>query len=372
MAGLYVHVPFRYERRPYDESEYEAGRSPDVPAFETALRRELRFYAHRFAEDEPMTTIYAGGGRPSLLPLSTVHSILTTLVEVFDASTFQEATAEISPADAEPRYVHGLKRMGFDRLSLEVLSFFPNALATLNASHTAVQGVRAIQVVREAAFDSLSVELLFGWDTLSLENWEATLRHAVAMNIPHITISEVPEGRMEKASSDELADQMKLAITFLQSEGYHQYELTHFARSGHRSKHQENYYAHGNYLGIGPSAETFWWPARSSRARRWANVNDPSRYAQLLDDRHPPVAYRRTLDAQSLAREYIFLRLRTESGLSLPEFQERYGIDLRSENEELLDLLRDVGMIHEEPNTVRLTIQGRLVADAITQRLMPS
>jgi len=371
VAGLYVHVPFREEERWWDETTYTTNPTPNVETFETALCRELTFYAHQYAKDEEMTTVYAGGGRPSLLPLSTVHSVLTTLVEVFDASTFEEATAEVNPADANPRYVHGLKRMGFDRLSLEILSFFPNALDTLNAPHSALDAIRSLQVAREADFGSLSVDLLFGWAEQAIDEWEATLRHAVAMNVPHITVTEVPAGQVEKASEDDMADRFELAMTFLQSEGYEQYELTHFARPGHRSTHLENYYEHGNYLGIGPSAETFWWPNDSTRARRWENVGDVERYASVLQDRHAPVAYRKTLDRSTLAREYVFLRLRTDAGLSLDHLESEYGAHLREEKAELLDLLREVGMIHEDPDTIRLTIQGRLVADAITERLMP-
>jgi len=370
VAGLYVHVPFRRAHRSLDESYYVVTDTTDFSQFETALCRELKYYAQEYAADESMTTVYAGGGRPSLLPLSTVHAILTTLLDVFDASTFEEATAEVDPTDAMPRYVRGLNRMGFDRLSLPVYSFFPRVLQSLEVPHTAAEALRAVQTVREANFETLTVDLLFGLPVQSFDTWEATLRQTVEMRVPHLTLTEAPSS--DETREEKRADQLEFAMRFLQSEGYHQYELTHFARPGHRSAHQENNYAHGNYLGIGPSAESFWWPNRSGRARRWTNVRDVKRYADLLRQRYPPVSVRQTLNQHSLAQEYLLLRLRTNEGVDVNRLKDEYGLDLWAENKEVLHRLVDEGLIHDEKNTIRLTLQGRLLTDAVTERLLPS
>jgi oxygen-independent coproporphyrinogen-3 oxidase len=370
VAGLYIHVPFRRAARSTDESDYVVTDNPDVSRFETALCQELRYYAQDYADDEPMQTVYAGGGRPSLLPLSSAHAILTTLFDVFDASHFEEATAEVNPADASPRYIHGLKRLGFDRLSLSVQSFFPSVLQALDAPHTAAEAIQSLRRAREANFDTLTVDLLFGTPHQSLDTWEATLHLVTEMRVPHVTISEAPAS--EADTEKKRAKQLRRAITLLQSEGYRQHELTHFAQPGHRSAHQKNYYAHGNYLGIGPSAKSLWWPSRSDRARRWTNVSDIERYADLLRQRYPPISYRQTLDKPALAEEYILLRLRTRTGLDLNRLQAQYGLDLRNRKEKILDRLTEENLIHDEKDTVRLTLKGRLVTDAITQRLLPS
>jgi oxygen-independent coproporphyrinogen-3 oxidase len=372
VAGLYVHVPFRRGAQPTDESDYLVTENPDVSRFETALRQELRYYAQDYADDEPIRTVYAGGGRPSLLPLSSVHAILTTLLDIFDASQFEEATAEVNPADATPRYLHGLARLGVDRLSLSVQSFFPGVLQSIDAPHTAADTMRALQLAREAHFNTLSADLLFGAPHQSLNTWEATLRQAVEMGVPHLTITEYPT--TSEDSEALRADQLKLAMRMLQSEGYEQYELTHFAQPDHRSAHQKNYYAHGNYLGIGPSAESFWWPDRSgpSRAQRWSNVSDLDRYATLLDQRSPPASDQQPLDRKALAQEYILLRLRTRAGLDLHRLKDTYGVDLWALKKEVIDRLIDENLIHNDGDTVRLTLQGRLVTDAIIQRLLPS
>jgi oxygen-independent coproporphyrinogen-3 oxidase len=374
VAGLYVHVPLRRSAHAYDESYAVDVAEADLSTFVTALQRELRADARTFAAEEAITTIYAGGGRPSLLPLPSVHSILTTVVDVFDASSFEEGTAEINPADVTPRYLRGLKRLGFDRLSIPILSFFPTDLQAIGAPHSAEESVEALRMTRITGFEDLSIDLLFGWPEQSQADWRASLKLAVELQIPHVTLIEATESAAPVAGAETRADQLEFAMTFLQSEGYEQYELTHFAKPGHRSAHQEAYYDHGNYLGLGPSAASFWWQNRSRAAvgRRWANVSDLEEYAALLHDGASPVAYRETLSPTALAREYVLLRLRTNTGIDLHRLADQYGIDLVAEHESVLDSLRERGLLYNAEDTIRLTNRGRLLADAIAQRLLPS
>lgn len=374
MAGLYVHVPFRRARRSYDEAYYVVTDESDFSGYARALCQELQYYAREYASEESITTIYAGGGRPSLLPLDTAHTLLTSVLEVFDGSAIEEATAEINPADAELRYLNGLRRVGFDRFSIEVLSFFAEDLAEIDAPHSVSDVEQTLQYARQVGFENLSVDLLFGWPRQSFENWKASLQKAVELEIPHITVLETPTSEDEHRPRVERAKRLEFAMSYLLDEGYEQYELTHFARPGYRSVHQENYYTHGNHLGLGPAAQTFWWTDREDNplARRWSNVSDIERYVDLLDNRHPPIAYRQTLNQTALAREYVLLRLRTQEGLNLDVLENSYGRDLRTSHEDLLTHLADEGLIHDDNAThVCLTPEGRLVADGITERLLP-
>jgi oxygen-independent coproporphyrinogen-3 oxidase len=292
---------------------------------------------------------------------------------VFDASVIEEATAELCPADASQRYVQGLQRMGFDRVHLPVLSFFPEDLAALDAPHSAEDAVHALHLGRKS-FDHVSVDLLFGWPEQSMAHWRAALTLAVELGISHLTLTEATAPGVPSATDEALADRLEFAMTFLQSEGYQQYELTHFARPGARSAHQDLYYSHGNYLGLGPSAESFWWTDRDAAAvgTRWANVGDLAEYVSLLDEGASPVAYRETLDATALAREYLLLRLRTIEGADVALLSDRYGYDVCRRRDDLLARLRRDGLLHDDPDALRLTNRGRLVADAVAARLLPS
>jgi oxygen-independent coproporphyrinogen-3 oxidase len=373
VAGLYVHVPFRRSEPPPDDAYTIGADATDVSRYKAALRRELTYYTQAYAADEQPTTIYVGGGRPSVLPLSSLRALLPPLADTVDLSAIGEATMDVHPADATPRYLHGLKHLGFTRLSLPVYSFAPSTLQGLDTAHTVSEAKQAIGAARKAGFE-LSIDLRFVGSAQPLGTWASTLHRAVEMNVPHITIEEstIEESRPDD-HDDDRADKFELAMRLLRSEGYEQYELTHFARPGHRSSHQENYYDHGNYLGLGPSAQSFWWATRtaSSRARRWANVHDLDRYAERLRQRYPPVDYRETLDGTALAEEYVLLALRTADGLDLNRLDRQYGVLLREQKEAVLCRLREEGLVHDDPDRVRLTLQGRLVADAITRTLLP-
>lgn len=405
MAGLYFHIPFRRATRPYDDAYYEV--VPDDPSGDAAVQRfvdavdaELRLYARQHADDEPVRTIHAGGGRPSLLPLKHVRSLLGTVLDVFDASVFEESTAEISPADADPRYLSGLNSLGIDRLSLEVLSFYPDDLQMLQAPHSGADAIRAIRAVQNKDFNSFAIDLAFGWPSQSIEMWERTVRQAIDLDVPGITLVEwAPDhplnhncgivrdeasGESEDADRDHAvnrdqamhqAKQFRLATDILEAHGYEAYELTHFARPGHASKHLRNTYAHGSYIGVGPSAESFWWPDRSPdrSATRWTNVSNVDEYVRLLSNRYPPISYRQTSDWTSLVREYIFFRLRTGDGLNLADLSNRYGYDLRGKRGAFLSKLIENDLITGlDDGNMQLTRSGRLVADGITERLLPS
>ncbi len=374
MAGLYVHIPFRRHRRAHDEAYYVVTDRSKFSSFATALSRELEYYVHQHTLEEPFTTVYVGGGRPSLLPFETVHELTRTGAEILDASAIEEATAEIHPADAQLRDLSRLRRLNFNRLSIEVLSFDDEDLSAVNAQHSSEEAERAIEHGRQAGFQSLSIDLLFGWPSHSFSHWKTTLQRAVDLEIPHLSLIEAPTEESTHRLDVEQAKRLEYAMTFLREEGYDQYAFTHFARPNHRSVHQENYYTHGNHLGVGPGAQTFWWTNRKQNplARRWSNVNDVQRYIDLLAEQYPPVSYRQTLDQTALAQEYVLLRLRTKEGVDLDVLENTYGYDLRESEASLLARLTEEGLIYANDSAqVRLTSDGFLAADAITERLLP-
>jgi len=369
VAGLYIHIPLRRAPHAYDESVAVDVDTADVDRFVAALRRELRLYVEEYAAEDPLRTIYIGGGRPSLLSREQVRSVLATLNDCTDLSAVEEVTIEVHPADAQEDYLQALRQMGIGRVSVGALSFFPSDLRAIHAPHSAEQVTQAFRTLRAVGFQNVSVDLLFGWPDQTASEWKATLDRASELNLPHVTLLEATPANGDVASEDVLAHRLEYAMTYLRAEGYTQYELTHFARPGARSTHQVQYYAHENQLGLGPSAESFWWGHRGQPiARRWSNVDDLDRYVKLLKDRFPPVAFRQTLDRTALATEYLLLRLRTNDGLDLDQLAARYGVDL-AEAAALLDRLESEGLAEVDDRHLRLTDRGRLVTDAITEKL---
>ncbi|MFB6247789.1 MAG: coproporphyrinogen-III oxidase family protein [Salinibacter sp.] len=367
-------MPFRRGAHTYDDRYAVAVDSADRSRFGAALRRELRLCARRYASEEPLRTLYLGGGRPSLLSLQHLHTFRDALQETLDLSAVEEVTLEANPADVDRDYARGLRKMGIDRVSLEALAFSAPALEAVEAPHTEEDVARALRVLRSVGPGSVSLTLLFGWPEQSQADWTRTLARAITMGLPHLTVVEASPETGRAASETARARRLQHAMSILESEGYAQYELTHFARPGARSHHQTRYYAHENQLALGPSSESFWWGRRDAhaRARRWTNVNDLDRYMEFLREQCPPVAHRQSLNRTALAQEYVMLRLRTAAGLDLRRLREQYGVDLRTDEDTLLDRLRAEDLIRTEDHTVRLSSRGRLLADAITEKLMPS
>lgn len=367
MAGLYVHVPFRAAPRPYDDAYTVVNPTPDASVLAAVLAREIDRHANSLLEGVPIRSLYVGGGRPSLCRPGALRPLVRALGRVVEPTTLDEVTVELHPADASSGYLSHLRRLGVTRLSIEGLSFVGEDLTAVGAPHSADDLARSIRRVRRAGFRQFSVDLVFGGAGQSRAGWKASLHRAVSLGVPHLTLHELDTGDAEKR-----ADQLAFALTFLRAKGYVPYELTHFARPGHRSLHQEHVYAHGSILGLGPGAESFWAPdlPPSPAARRWSNVADLTAYVEGLQADAPPVAHDETLSTSALAREYMLLRLRTQAGLDLNALADRYDLRLRDRKADTLRRLRRRGLIHEDPDRVALTDRGRLLTDAITRRLL--
>ena len=368
MAGLYIHIPFRTTPCLYDDSPIVLARPPYTSTLQ-AIQHELRDLADRFAA--PIRTIYVGGGRPSLLDTDALQTLLSTIREHFDAGMLEEVTLELNPADADADFLRAVREMGFDRVSVEVMSFFADDLAALQASHTAKQAESALDAVQHAGFERFSVDLLFGWAALDPIHWKANLQKAIRLGAPHLAIVECTGDQLSEATDEVRAEQYQFAMAFLPDKGFEHYEVSHFARPGQRGMHNARHWDHSNYLGAGPSAHSFWWD--DLPAHRWSNVGNLPRYEALLRQQHRPIAQQTPLDLPALADEYVMLRLRTRDGLDLDVLNTRYGVDLSAQKANTLAQLEDAGYLtFDTDRRIRLTPRGMLLCDAVTQELLPN
>jgi len=327
-----------------------------------------------------------GGGTPSLLPADDVDRILDAIRHGFDASGVVEVTLEANPEDvagaAGEDYLADLRRRGVTRLSLGIQSYFEEDLRFFTRVHDAGQAEDATRRVAGAGFDSFSVDLIFGRPGQPFEYWAANLEKAVRLGAPHLstyglTIEErtplakqVQLGRVVPEVDETLSERYRFTAEYLAGHGFEHYEVSSFARAGHRSGHNQAYWRHGNYLGLGPSAHSFWRRTRS-KGERWSNVRHLARWEGLLQSRSLPVDTREALDADTLADEAVMLGLRRiADGLNLAELERDYGVDLLSERSAVLAELERAGLIHPVSDCVRLTAAGAVLADAVALKLL--
>ena len=380
MAGLYLHIPFCTQRCIYCDFYFVTNQSFHAP-FVQALRVELEHYARGVTGSEPIGTIYFGGGTPSRLGPDDLARILEAIYESYRTDAVREITLEMNPEDADEAYLQSLRSLGIDRLSMGVQSFYGSDLRWLNRSHTPEQAEASIVLAQKHGFDRLSADLIFGIPDQPEEYWHANVQKLIRLGVPHVstynlTIEErtplhrmVKRGQARPAPLEELEERYRFTMDFLREHGYEHYEISSFAKPGHRALHNQTYWNHENYLGFGPSAHSFWW--KGLPARRWYNEANLRRYEALLRQRTVPIGGEEALSLDMLANEYILLRLRTSDGIDLDQLLNRYGVDLLDEKGDVLVELEEAG--HTEPldgKRVRLTDRGKLTCDSITLRLL--
>ena len=401
------------------------------------MHAELAHYAAEYGPCEPVETIYFGGGTPSLLSAAALGDVLNAVHRAFPTADVRETTLEMNPEEADPDYLRALRSLGFDRLSIGVQSFYEADLTFLNRSHTPEQAVQAIERAQQAGFDNMSVDLIFGIPDQPDEYWCANVQKLSRLGVPHLstyglTIEErtplrkmVMQGRVTPAPDEEYADRFLFAMDFLRGEGYEHYEISSFALSGRRSRHNEAYWRHANYLGFGPSAHSFWWDRSggerggadgsdgkrgtaagsggkragvagsgrkredgngvahnghgltdavrtpASGARRWRNEANLRKYEALTGQSVLPVEEVDVLSFEMLADEYVFLRLRTSEGLDVQYLKRAYGRDILFDKTDLLASFEHAGYIEWVGNgCVRLTDAGKMVCDGVVKGLV--
>jgi len=381
LAGLYLHIPFCTQRCIYCDF-YFVTTSRDFSPFVNAMLAEIEAYGREYGEREPLETLYLGGGTPSLLSIDDVARLMEGVARSFDLSEVEEVTFEVNPEDATLDYLTGLRSLGVTRLSLGVQSFFDEDLRFMNRVHGAAEAERAIDTIRRVGFETFSVDLIFGLPDQPAEHWMANLEKAARMEAPHLSTygltiedrtplaNQVARGLVEPASEDISRERYLDTMDYLRHHGYEHYEVSSFTQPGARSRHNQLYWRHGNYLGLGPSAHSFWRQTRSL-AGRWSNVRNLRRYQALLEQGQRPLEWEEALGADDLADEYILLRLRLlEDGLDVDVLEEQYGVDLLVEKVDELAELESAGLVQLRNGVLRLTDEGVLVCDAVTAKLI--
>ena len=381
LAGLYIHVPFCTQRCVYCDF-YFTTTSRDTGSYVAALAREAEIAS---PTAPPLRTVYLGGGTPSLLSPGELAAVVQLAHDHFDTSGLVEVTVEANPedlvGDAGRAWLRTARDVGVTRLSLGVQSFFDDDLAFMNRAHDAAQAEAGVAAVSEH-FDDFSVDLIFGIPDQPFEHWGANLEKALRLGAPHLstyslTVEErtplfkmVERGRVVPEGDEALRERYLFTHRYLEERGLEHYEVSSFARPGHRSRHNEGYWQHADVIGLGPSAHSFHRETRS-RAWRWSNVAHLGRWQGLLMSGEAPLEARERIGPDALADEAVLLGLRRlVDGLDIDRLAADYGVDLLTEKRRELAALEAAGLVEVSPARVRLTPEGATVADAVALRLV--
>lgn len=281
---------------------------------------------------------------------------------------------EANPEDVTEESVRAWRDLGVRFLSLGIQSFDANALRFLGRRHTSEEARRSVEIARAAGFDTVSIDLIYGLPDQSLDDWRRTLEQAVALEPDHLscyqlTIHEgtpfgfrLARGKMTELPEESQGEMFLFTHSFLRDHGIPGYEVSNFARSpGHRSRHNQKYWHHVPYLGLGPSAHSF------SGTRRWWNERKTGSYEKRIEAGERPVAGSEELTRQDLSLEALMLGLRTADGIDPERFRERYGVDLLKQNEPLVERLVREGLLEIEGERLAPTLAGLAVTDSLAR-----
>ena len=375
--GLYLHIPFCSAICPYCDFAVLTGGAERRASFVKHLLAEIRMWAEDRNAFPEIDTIYFGGGTPSALAPEDLARILIALRERLSIRDDAWIFFEANPEDVTPESVRAWRDLGVRTLSLGIQSFDADALRFLGRRHDPRAARQSVETAREAGFDTLSIDLIFGLTGQTPDFWRRTLEDALALTPDHIscyqlTIHEgtpfgfrLARGKMAEMPEPAQADLFLLTHELLAEHGLPGYEVSNFARGpGHQSRHNRKYWDHTPYLGLGPSAHSF---SGLEGHRRWWNERKLRPYEMKVEMDERPVAGAEELTAHDLALEALMLGFRTIEGIDLLRFHERYGIDLRAENTPLIEGLAENGLLTIEGDRLLPTLRGWAVADSLAR-----
>jgi oxygen-independent coproporphyrinogen-3 oxidase len=366
--ALYVHWPFCVSKCPYCDFNSHVRDSIDQDQWREALLADLAHEA-RLLPGRTLTSIFFGGGTPSLMDPSTVESVILAATGHWRAAQDMEITLEANPNSVEAGRFANLAAAGVNRLSLGLQSFDDEALKLLGRAHSAGEGFRALQTAQKN-FRRVSFDLIYALPGENEERWAATLAQALSLGTSHLSLYQltiepgtrfatmVAKGELEPLDADSCAGLYELTAAMTSQAGMPAYEISNHARRGQESRHNLSYWRYGDYAGIGPGAHGRRTGMRTMRHRK------PEIFLSAIADKGHGIVEEAALAPEEAADEALVMGLRLREGVDAAAIAERFGLD------SIVDWARvgrlvESGHLRTDGSRIALTSDGRLVLDHI-------
>ncbi|MCX6208505.1 MAG: radical SAM family heme chaperone HemW [Bacteroidetes bacterium] len=370
MAGIYIHIPFCKQACLYCNFHFSTNKKL-IPQLVNAIAKEA--FLRQDYLTETIETIYFGGGTPSILPTSDIVFLIDEIKKIFEVNSNTEITLEANPDDIDEANLVAWKKAGINRFSLGIQSFIDAELQWMNRSHNAKQAKHCIDLIKKY-FTNYSIDLIFGSQLLSNEDWLVNIKTALSFNPPHLscyalTIEEktvlgnkVSKKVISNIDNEKQAQQFNILMKELAIAGFHHYEISNYAQPNFESKHNSSYWQSKHYLGLGPSAHSF-----NGSTRSW-NIANNALYIQSIENNNLQIETEELTTTQQL-NEYIMIALRTSGGINLNIIEERFGVTILLELKNKITAWLQANHIEQKNNFIQLTNLGKLYADGIAADL---
>ncbi len=376
MLSLYLHVPFCVRKCLYCGFYSTRYSSQQAFSYVSALQIEAARYKDNFSK-VVFDSVYIGGGTPTVLSREQWVPIFKIIHENFRLSENVEFTVEANPNTITVDNIVFLRAHGVNRLSIGVQSFSDRVLKTLGRAHTAAQAEEAFKTARNAGFQNISIDLMYGVPGQSHDDWVTSVHRVLTLEPEHISsyclsldegsqfMREAEAGRLALPDDDVAARMYEFAFRALTGAGYRHYEISNFSLSGYECLHNMNYWERGEYLGLGPGAWSF------ISGERYHAVADLHEYSRRLIAGLSIVEDVETAKNGRAAEETIMLGLRTAKGIDLRKYEQEFGPEASRYLEACIATLRDSGLVQVRDGRLMLTDRGILLSDEALTRLFP-
>lgn len=373
-TALYIHIPFCDHKCIYCDF-YSIITSDNVDNFLKALKTEIDYYAKIYSSDRIITSLFFGGGTPSLMSAEYIDEIIRFSKQKFEFDENAEITLETNPGTVNKEKLSAFRNYGINRISIGVQSFDDDDLKFLTRIHDKQTAVSTVYNAVDAGFENISIDLIFNLPGQTKEKWEENLKQAVSLPIKHISAYSlilergtilnklVLDGKVKIQDEDYDAELYELTIEFLNNSGFFQYEVSNFAKSGYECIHNIAYWHHQDYIGLGPSAHSF------IQNKRWWNYSSLKKYISEVELKQNAMMNFETLDHNQLRDEYIMLALRSD-GIKLNEYIKRFGSDWLEKHSKEFEMMKEQNLIEIKHNTIKLTPKGYAICDEILSKIL--
>ena len=382
-AGVYVHIPFCLSKCYYcDFVSFALPERKDLARQQTGtylsvLLEEAALYRRRMdLANTLFNSLYIGGGTPTCLTGGQLCILLETLQSVFNFAAGAEVTVEANPGTLSKSKLQHLKRCGCNRLSLGAQSFDDYLLKRLGRIHSGQDVHKTYNMAREAGFDNIGLDLMYGLPGQDLVMWRRDLETAVKLSPDHISLYQLKieertpfaslqkKGLLAEFDEDTALVMYQEAIRFLKSQGYHHYEISNLARPGRESRHNKLYWEHHEYLGLGAGASGY------LEGVRYTNLTALEAYQEAVAQGKRPVGEEEKIDDRLAMAETMFLGLRLLRGLDKVKFFERFGITVHRRYGNVIAKLKRLGLLAESKTHLFLTEEGLPLANTVFMEFM--
>lgn len=368
---LYIHIPFCKQACHYCDFHFSVNMAKRMEMVK-AISKEIGLQ-NAYLKSNELSTVYFGGGTPSLLSNLEFQLIFNAISKNFTFHKEVEITLECNPDDITIPRLKDWKGMGVNRLSIGVQSFNDKHLKFLNRAHNCEHSIQCIRQAKQVGFENLTIDLIYAIPSKSNEIWKEDLGKAINFNIPHLssyalTIEEktvfgkkVKQKAMMPIDDDFAAEQFNILLEITLKNGYEQYEISNFAKKSQYAKHNTSYWQGDEYLGVGPSAHSF-----NIMSRQW-NISNNAKYIKSISEEIVPseVEY---LTSINRANEYIMTGLRTKWGVNLNKLNEIWSLN-KTPFSAQIEKFENIELLKSLNNHIYLTNDGKLKADFIASEL---